>query len=333
MELTCTARLLQPFMRLAAVNEVARDVVPDAFWSASSDARVSLQKTHAMLLGGIERLHDDTLGLKLGRIMSFGAGGPFDYAVRSAPTVRESIAVASTYSRLLADSFRVSFETWQDRALIRLDDENEWPRAAGDFAVSAVYRIHIADHMPKAGFECWFPQPAPTNTDVYERTFPGVTFRFAAPFHGFAFDLAHADAPMPGADPELHAVLRDRVDALMSALSASRTVAPIVRKLVTEQLRTAAPNAERIARALSMSHRTMSRRLEIERTTFNAEVDSVRRTLALDLVRNCGVPLAEVAFRLRFSHVASFHRAFKRWTGLTPVQYRSARAQENIDVC
>jgi AraC-like DNA-binding protein len=117
------------------------------------------------------------------------------------------------------------------------------------------------------------------------------------------------------------------VDALMTQLAASRAIVPAVRRLVAQELRNGAPTAERIARALSMSHRTMSRRLELEQTTFNAELDAVRRELALDLVRDCSVPLAEVAFRLRFSHIESFHRAFKRWTGLTPAAYRRAGEQ------
>jgi AraC-like DNA-binding protein len=312
-------------MRLCSQHAAARDVVPEAFWSVTADARVSLTATHSMLCGGVELLRDEQLGLKLGRSMSFGAGGPFDYAVRSAATVRDSIAVAATYSKLLADSFHLSFESWRERALIRLDDETGWPSSAGDFAVSSIYRIHIADHVPAACLEAWFPRPAPDDMSEYERSFPGVTLKFGAPFHGFAFNPVYADAPMPGADPALHALLRERVDALMALLSASRAIAPVVRRLVAQELRTGAPTAEGVARALRMSHRTMSRRLELEHTTFNAELDTVRREQALDLVSDCAVPLAEIAFRLRFSHIESFHRAFKRWTGLTPAAYRKSR--------
>jgi len=166
----------------------------------------------------------------------------------------------------------------------------------------------------------------PADTSAYERIFPSVGLKFGAPCFGFAFSRSCADAPMPGADPVLHALLRERVDALMTQLSASRAFAPAVRRLVAQELRTGPPSADRIARAMSMSHRTMSRRLELEATTFNAEVDTVRRELALDLVGDSATPLGEIAYRLRFSHIESFHRAFKRWTGLTPAAYRKCRA-------
>jgi AraC-like DNA-binding protein len=70
----------------------------------------------------------------------------------------------------------------------------------------------------------------------------------------------------------------------------------------------------------------MSRRLEQEGTSFVGELDEARRQLALAYVDDGETPLKEVAFRLGFSHAASFHRAFKRWTGETPLGHRMRRA-------
>jgi hypothetical protein len=186
--------LLRPFLRIASSNEALREVVPSEFWSVKDDARVALSSVHGMLCRGIEHQRDDLLGLKLGGLMCFGAGGPFDYAVRSAPTVRKSIAVASEYSKLLCDTFHVTLETFHDRAVVRLDDEPGSPRAAGDFAVHAVYRIHLSDHLPSSSLECWFPYAAPRDTSTYERAFPGVALRFGAPSYGFAFSRSQLDA-------------------------------------------------------------------------------------------------------------------------------------------
>ena len=80
--------------------------------------------------------------------------------------------------------------------------------------------------------------------------------------------------------------------------------------------------AERVATAMHMSRRTLSRKLEQEGTSFFAVADAVRRETALAYVLDRRLELTEVAFLLGFSHVESFHRAFKRWTGETPVAYR-----------
>lgn len=82
--------------------------------------------------------------------------------------------------------------------------------------------------------------------------------------------------------------------------------------------------AERVAAAMRMSRRTLSRKLELEGTSFIAVADTVRRETALAYVLDRRLALTEVAFLLGFSHVESFHRAFKRWTGETPIAYRSA---------
>src|SRR5882672_3418402 len=105
MQISCSARLLQPFLRIAATSEIHRDLVPAAFWQVHPDSRVPLLEAHNMLERGAERSRDDHLGLKLGSNMSLGTAGVFDYVVRSAPTVRDSFAVISRYSRLLSDSF------------------------------------------------------------------------------------------------------------------------------------------------------------------------------------------------------------------------------------
>jgi AraC-like DNA-binding protein len=315
--------MLVPIKRYVDARRLDRDLVPRDFWSASADGRVSLDAAHSMLDGAVERLDDERLGLKLGRSMRFGEGGPFDYAVRSAPTVRASVDVAARYTKLLADSFVIRFEAWRSQALICLD-EPSWTHAAADFAMAAFYEVHLSDEVPAAArLECWFPHAAPRDESEYERSFGSATLRFNAPCFGFAFNRAYENAPLPGADSVLHAVHCERVDGLLGDLSATRPLTTRVRRLIEHEIRyTRIATVPRIARTLRMSGRTLSRRLEREGTSFVAELDDARRKLALAYIDDGELALKEVAFRLGFSHAESFHRAFKRWTGETPLSYR-----------
>ena len=83
--------------------------------------------------------------------------------------------------------------------------------------------------------------------------------------------------------------------------------------------------ANAAARRLRMSSRTLGRRLADERITFKELVDDVRKTVALRLVSGRELGMAEIALRTGFTETPSFYRAFRRWTGLTPNQYRHAR--------
>jgi AraC-like DNA-binding protein len=67
------------------------------------------------------------------------------------------------------------------------------------------------------------------------------------------------------------------------------------------------------------------RRLENEGTTFKEILDDIRRRLALNYVGSRDLDLNNTAFLLGFSHATAFHRAFKRWTDQTPLEYRRSR--------
>ena len=325
MSTTCSARLVQPFLRFVHARRIDPDLVPREFWSANADGRISLEAALDMLEGGVEHLRDERLGLKLGRTMRFGEGGAFDYAVRSAPTVRDAVDVAARYARLHTDSFSISFERWRNQAVVRVVDEaSTWTDAAADFAMSAFYGIHVRDLVPTgAKLECWFPYTMPADTSGYDRAFAGATLKFEAPFFGFAFDQAYEEAPILTADAVLHAAHCARVDSLLGELSAALALKVRVHRLIEREIRyLRSATLPSIAGLLRMSRRTLTRRLEEEGTSFVEELDNVRRELALSTMIDGEAPLKEVAFRLGFSHAESFHRAFKRWTGETPLAYR-----------
>ena len=324
MNTLCSARLIKPFMRLAASQLAAREVVPQEFWAAGPDSRVSLEGAHTMLARGVELMHDDQLGLRLGAAMRFGEGGPFDYALRSAATLRESLNVATKYAALLSDPFRVSLDTLGSRRVVRVDEEHDWPRYSGDFAMSAFYNLHMADELPAtAGVECWFPYAAPRDADLYRRLFGGARLCFGAPFFGFVFDAEYERTPLSGADSVLHAMHCQRLDSLLARLSAPRALNQDVRQLLKQMLRQqASPAVADVARELHVSQRTLARKLEREGTSFTQELDAARREIALTFMRDSDVSLTELAFKLGFSHTESFHRAFKRWTGEPPLVWK-----------
>ena len=80
-----------------------------------------------------------------------------------------------------------------------------------------------------------------------------------------------------------------------------------------------------VASALHLSERTLARKLEHEGTSFKNLLEDLRRRLALRYVGDSDLAFSEIAFLLGFSQVAAFHRAFKRWTDQTPLEYRTGR--------
>jgi AraC-like DNA-binding protein len=78
-----------------------------------------------------------------------------------------------------------------------------------------------------------------------------------------------------------------------------------------------------------MSVRTLHRQLAAERTTFRAVLDQLRHERASTYLIARDLAIGEVAFVLGFSDLSAFHRAFKRWTGTTPAEFRALRGRDS----
>lgn len=320
-----SARLIRPFLELLGRIEDFRTF--DALSALDPDERIPISVAHTLLDAVIQRTGDFDLGLKAGRLMSRGDCGVLDYAMTSAATVRDAIEVAGRYTRLLNDALEIRLEIEGSRAILRLESQLVLPRACADFMVAAFYSdVMRSISRATSEHECWFKHAQPADIGEYERTFAPAKVRFAAPCYGLAFDSELLRAPLESADSKLHSVLSKHAELMLAALPHAQSLTEKVRSLIVKELPRVQPSAGRIASHLRMSPRTLGRRLEDEGTTFRSLLDDLRRGLALGYLAKPHVALAEVAFLLGFSEVAAFHRAFRRWTSQTPLEYRRSLA-------
>jgi AraC-like DNA-binding protein len=320
--------LLEPFVRVLAADARLDRTALEPLESLDPEARIPITRAHELLEAAVRWSQDPDLGLKAGQRMTIGDCGALDYAIGSATDVRAAIAAASRYSRLVNDAIAMPLVLEGSRAVLQLEHEMPVPRAAGDFMVAGFFTTHARAWLAGlAGLECWFRHPAPADTGEYTRAFGTTRVRFAMPCYGFAFEQSQLDVPLAGADAKLHSVLRKHAELLLAQLPPSRSLTERVRHLLNGELANRRLTAQEVADQLRMSRRTLCRKLESEGTSFTALLADLRQRLALQYVASQDLGLSEIAFLLGFSEAAAFHRAFKRWTGQTPLTYRrSARA-------
>jgi AraC-like DNA-binding protein len=169
-----------------------------------------------------------------------------------------------------------------------------------------------------------FTHPAPRDTGTHRGYFgPGLVFD--APHTEIVLPADVLDLPGPAPQPGLAGVLADHLDGLRAA----HDLPPSHRLRVREWLldcfgRGEPPTVAAAARALTLSERTLHRRLAAEGTTFRGVCEATRRQFAEDLVRSSPRAVKEIASMLGFADARSFHRAYLRWTGTTPARDRRA---------
>jgi AraC-like DNA-binding protein len=167
----------------------------------------------------------------------------------------------------------------------------------------------------------YFRHPAPEQTAAYREVFGGPV-RFGAPVDAVLVARACLDAPLREADSALASILERHVQLLLGDRAGAPTLQGRIARLLGSELAGGRPGSTPIARRLNMSPRTLRRLLHDEGTTFRDVVSEVRRELAFRYLRDPEVPIGEVAFLVGFSDANAFHRAFKRWTGRTPGEFR-----------
>lgn len=117
-------------------------------------------------------------------------------------------------------------------------------------------------------------------------------------------------------------VLTERADALLKELEGSKTLRGRVEALIMPILHTGDVSVDTIASKLATSRQTLYRNLKDEGVTFEQVLDTLRHRMALDYIAAKKVSVNETTYLVGFSDPASFSRAFKRWTGKSPRDYR-----------
>jgi AraC-like DNA-binding protein len=318
-----SARFIQPFAAVLAKCDKFDRKALAKLRAIDPEGRIPIDAAHRLVEEQIAQTGDEDLGIKAAQLTGVGSGGALDYAMSSAGTVREAVEVGARYTRLFSDSLRVILDVQGESAIVKLGTTIPAPRAVPEFAMAVWFINHT--HLPLGDsprIECFFEHDAPRNSDQYDRTYGKAELTFGAPFYGFSFAREYLDAPLATADPSVHRMLCDHVASMISRLEDRVPVAIRVRDLAMKQLFGGVLSVSAIAREMKMSARTLTSKLELEGTTFRATIDDLRRDLAFRYLRHQGVSHSEIAFRLGFAHVEGFYRAFKRWTGLTPLSYR-----------
>jgi AraC-like DNA-binding protein len=151
----------------------------------------------------------------------------------------------------------------------------------------------------------------------------GVPVRVDQPHPALVLDAASLSIPVINADARLLDLLRRYADDVLARRAAKDDLVARAERWILEHLHTGAVGVAPLARSLGMSDRTLARRLAEDGLTPAGLVDDLRRQLANRYLAERAFPLARITYLLGYSDLSTFTRAFRRWTGRTPSEWRA----------
>lgn len=178
--------------------------------------------------------------------------------------------------------------------------------------------------------QAFFTYPAPDHYRFYQELFQ-CPVAFDQPVCGYSFSKKYLNSAVCRNREELAAWLRDSPADLLYIPGRDSSITHYIRKQLARELREQMryPAFDDVCNGLHMSTQVVRRRLEEEGASYQKIKDAVRLELVKELLLNPDLSILDIAERSGFTEAASLTRAFKKWTGITPVQYRNKKLKKH----
>lgn len=297
----------------------------------SPDARISIPRFMRLGQAAIELTGNRAIGLTMGELTRPVDAGIAGLAAQCAPTTAGALATLIRYSLLTSRNSRGAASTTgngEQAHFYSIRPYNVFNYFVVDSVLAAWTRFvrmisgehrvleRVTIEYPSIGlddaFEAWFACPV----------------QFGAGSNGLVLAPGVGSLPSRHAQPAMYASLTRQCVEALTRIRGGWTTGDRVRDLLMPLLQGTTPSLETVATRLGTSPWTLQRQLAEEHTGFRELLDDTRKDLAGDYIRETRTALAEIAWLLGFANPAAFHKAYKRWFGISPGEHRKQFHEE-----
>ena len=289
-----------------------------------SQARVSLAQKLTIFRNVLRLSGTPGIGLHAGARQRLSDFGVYGYALVSSRTVGDAVQLGVKHVRLAGPVLEKRFRVEGKRGIFEghgYTDLGDVLPLATEFWFASILKLCICVlEAPFPSRLLLLPYPRPAHAEDYERMF-GCEVRFDQPVMEWHFDAAVLTLPCPNANPITADLCSQFCERMLENLPDETEL--------SRQIRTAClnsrgdfPNADEMAARMGMSVRSLHRRLSGQGQRYQDILDDVRRSLAIEFLRNTSMSVEQIAGRVGFSDASNFRKAFRKWTGGAPASYR-----------
>jgi AraC-like DNA-binding protein len=268
--------------------------------------------------------NDPDLGLHAGEAAPDGGAHVVGHILYNCASVRDAIALFIRYAPIVIEGARLALYETRDAAHAiyshpEIADDNA--RYDAEFALTLILgigkRFLRTDTPP---YRVRFAHSKPASTAEHDRIFR-CPIDWDAQANEILFSPRLLDLPHVYRDEPLCELLKARAEELLARRRDDDRLPERVLDLLKYSAEVGA-DADGVARRLGLSPRSLQRRLRARGASLSELIDLARKEIACAALAHPDAPIKDLAARLGFSEPSAFHRAFKRWMGTTPAEFR-----------
>jgi AraC-like DNA-binding protein len=330
---TLQARVVVRMLNAAAAEGLNREALIEAAGLrgvdlSDGDSRVSTSTQVALWQLLAKGISDPGFGVRMGASIRVRDAGLLGYVMQYSTTLVTALGRFVRYGRVLNDSVESVIER-PDAHHVAISQTHPELGIGLPFAIDYRLAALLAACRQITGVEIEpaevaFAYEMRASTIEHARFFR-CPLRFGRHMSRLVFAERDMHLPVRQGDARLAEYLSDYAEHVLRSMVSGHSTSERVRSAIWNTLSDGRPTLPRIASELEMPARTLQRRLAEEGTSIQREVEEIRKGMAMALLRDRTVSIDEVAFMLGYPEPSTLFRSFKRWTGMTPQQFRSTR--------
>lgn len=291
-----------------------------------------LEKIQAVPADQFFELHewlDDRLGpgfsIRVGQAMKMDDYGVLGLSWKTCSKAGEIFERCERYFKLLSDTylFKVQKEGELSHVHLNRDAYRAGVARSNESTFSAtVVVLRAITETDISPVSVSFKHQSPVDLKDYTAAFQ-CPISFDQSMNAITYKTADLETRTAKADFSINQFLVARVEEETRGIEVSpNQIATDVELLIQNALPSGIPSITELGAHMGMSNRTLTRRLSEHGVTFRDLIQKTQERLSKELLKGSDRTVAEIAFQTGFSEQSAFNRAFKRWTGLSPVEFR-----------
>jgi len=285
------------------------------------DGRVPCMSIPALIGQAMRTRPTTNLGIKVAAQTPIGAFQLLDYLIVTCQNVSQGIRQLARYLRLSEAPFSVEIHDDEDPVRIVYVGIQDSFTAEFEIALAIFHLRREAESRLQPEYACFTHTPDDLNE---AEQLLGCPMRTQRPWLGLALSRQSWELPLRRRDAVLQSLLLRNADEIADRLPKPNDVVSDLRRILLTRLAQGDSNIESVARSMGTSVRSLQRRLTYRGSSYQDVLDSIRREAAGQYLSDRNLSISEVGYLLGYSEPAAFHRAFKRWHGSTPHEFRLA---------